>query len=442
MNNSRILIDTVGLFLETAITYYYMRALLKDCKVNKEIELLSYFIMMSLTIITTIYYKNTIVFPIIYFILLMFISMLYKGKLLLKIILNLILIIFLVSAEVIVIAILVALTGENPQFILNNIIYYLQGLLVSKLLVLIIVKIYEYRRNNNYSLIYQKILFSIILMPISSILVLFIITEKIFATTNTYIALLIVLTISLLIIANIFVFYLFEKQLKYESEKLKLEFFRQQIKDQKKHFEELTENQRRISIAIHDTKNQLLAILGYIENNENKIAIKNLKLLCKDIVGGQGFINTGNVAVDSLINAKIKRINELGINLETSIFLEQNTQIEGIDLCIILGNLLDNAIEACEKIQLKDNKKIQIKIIQVEEYLSIKISNSIFNKVKIHKGKIPTTKKDKLFHGFGLESVKEMVEKYNGHINYEQKENNFIVNILLQNSATSPMLQK
>ncbi|CAK7081171.1 GHKL domain-containing protein [Tissierella sp.] len=101
-----------------------------------------------------------------------------------------------------------------------------------------------------------------------------------------------------------------------------------------------------------------------------------------------------------------------------------------------------NAIEACEKISSENEKKIQLKIIQIEEYLSIEISNSIIDKVKLEKGRSFTTKKDKLFHGFGLESIKEIVEKYNGHINYEQEENTFIVNILLQNSIVNPILQK
>lgn len=440
MSNLRILIDIMGAFLETIIIYYYMKAAFKDCKVNKCTEMVTYFIMMIFISVTSISYPNTIVLPIVLFIFLMFLSMFYRGRILLKLTLNLILAAFFISSEVVAIAILVGLTGENAQFILSNRVYYLQGVIVSKLLVLIVVKVYEYKRSINYSLVHQKILFPVILMPISSILVMYIISEKLFITTNTYDALLMVIAISLLIIANIFIFYLFEKQLKQEQEKIKLEFFKEQLEIQKKHFEELTENQRRINKAIHDTKNQLLAVLGYIKNNQNQIAIENLNLLCNNISGSQNFINTGNIAVDSLLNAKIKRINGLNITLETSVFLEQNNQIEEIDLCIILGNLLDNAMEACERIPLEGDRKIKLKIIQVEEYLSIEIRNSTFDRVEFNKGKMFTTKKDKLFHGFGLETIKEMVEKYNGHINYEQEEKTFIVRILLQNLITSTVL--
>ncbi|WMM25781.1 GHKL domain-containing protein [Tissierella sp. MB52-C2] len=437
MNGLRLLIDIIGLFFEISIISYYMGTVLKECKVNKRIELSSYFIMMISITITTIYYQNTTILPMTYFIMLMLISMLYKGEILLKVILNLILVAFFIASEVIAVTILVVLIGENAQFILNNILHYSQVIFISKVLVFIIIKIYEYRSGNTYSFIRRRILFPLISIPISSILVICIIAKIPFVTTSTYITLSVILTTSLLIVANIFIFYLFEKQLKQEQKNIKLEFFKQQFKKQKKHFEELTENQRRINKTMHDTKNQLLAILGYIENNENDIAIENLNLLCNNIVERQKSINTGNIAVDSLLNVKINKIKELDIDLEISIFLEQNNQIEEIELCIILGNLLDNSIEACEKIPLDGEKKIKLKIIQVEEYLSIYIRNSTCDKIKFEKSKISTTKKDKIFHGFGLENIKEIVDKYNGHMDCEYIEDTFIVKVLLQNSLTS-----
>lgn len=440
MIDLRLIINIIGSFFATIVIYYYMKAIFRQSKVDRWIEISSYFIIMVFISIISLNYPGTIIMPIVSFVLILITSLLYKGTVLLRMLVSLILLALFILSEAIATMIILILTGHSIEFISGHIIYYLQSIVISKLLVFTVVKIYEYKRNTSYTLVHQKILIPLVLMPISSILVIYIISEKAFVITNTYDALLIVVAISLLIIANIFIFYIFEKQLKQEQEKIKLEFFKEQLEIQKKHFKELTENQRRINKAIHDTKNQLLAILGYIESNQSRIAIENLNLLCNNISGGQNFINTGNVAVDSLINAKIKRINGLNITLETSVFLEQNNQIEEIDLCIILGNLLDNAMEACERIPLEGERKIKLKIIQVEEYLSIEIRNSTFDKVEFNKGKMFTTKKDKLFHGFGLETIKEMVEKYNGHINYEQEEKTFIVRILLQNLITSTVL--
>ena len=133
MSNLRILIDIMGAFLETIIIYYYMKAAFKDCKVNKCTEMVTYFIMMIFISVTSISYPNTIVLPIVLFIFLMFLSMFYRGRILLKLTLNLILAAFFISSEVVAIAILVGLTGENAQFILSNRVYYLQRVFVSKL---------------------------------------------------------------------------------------------------------------------------------------------------------------------------------------------------------------------------------------------------------------------------------------------------------------------
>lgn len=441
MNHLRLLVDIMGACFETIIVYYYMRAIYGDCKVNKNIEILSYFIIMIFISIASINYLNTITLPIISFIFLILLSMIYEGRISLKIISNLILAGLFILSEVIIVMIIIRFIDYDIKFFQENVVYYLQGVLVSKLLVFIVVKIIEYRMNNSYSLVRKKILIPLVLMPISSILVIYIVSEKAFVMTNTYVSLLTILIVLFLIIVNIAIFYLFEKQLKREEEKIKSEFFKEQLENQRKHFGELEENQRRTNRTIHDIKNQLLAILGYIKDNQNQLAIESMDILCDNITGDSNFVRTGNVAIDSLLNAKINKIDELGINLKTSIFIEQSNQVEDIDLCILLGNAMDNAIEACEKISSENEKKIKFRIIQVEEYLSIEISNSIFTKVKIQKDRIFTTKKDQLFHGFGLESIKEIVEKYNGHMNYEQKENTFIVKILLQNLISSPMSQ-
>lgn len=442
MIDSRILIDTIGLFIEMIIAYNYMEALLKRCKVDKKTKIISYFIAMAFIFITIMYYENTIIFPIMfiiaYFIMLMTISTLYEGELLIKIISSLLLIIFFISSEVIVIAITIALTRENMQFIFSNKFYYSQIILSSKVLVWVLLKPYKYRRRNAYFFDDGKIRLPLISIPILSIVVIYVITTMLIMDISSYTILLVILITSLLIVTNIFIFYLFEKYLKHEEQNVKIEIFKQQFKKQKLHFEELTENQRRTNKVIHDTKNQLLSILGYIENNEKDLAIEGLNSLCHNMVKKQNFINTGNIAVDSLLNIKINKIKELNIELETSIFLEKHNEIEEIEMCIVLGNLLDNSIEACEKISTEYERTIQLKIIQVEEYLSIYIKNSTLDGIKLEEDKIQTTKADKLFHGFGLENINEIVDKYNGYMDYEQIENTFIVKVLLQNSMTSP----
>lgn len=442
MNKLNLIINIVGVCIDTIILYYYIGSIFKICKVRRSAEILTYYIVMALLFVVAINYSDTFIILLIYFILILIVTMLYEGKLFLKIIISLIFLALFILFEVTVSMIIVALMGRNVDYIFNNIIYYMQVVLVSKLLVFIVVKTFEYRMTADYALISQKIQMPLVLIPITSILVIYIVTNKVFLTTGKYNISLIILTASLLIILNICIFYLFEKQLKQEEEKIKLEFLKEQLKNQKVHFEELRNNQIRINKAVHDTKNQLLAVLGYVENNQNQKAIETINLLCHNILGKANLVNTGNVAVDSLLNAKLNMIRKLDIDLETYFLLEPNLKVDEIDLCVVLGNILDNAIEACQKISTEKERKIYLKIAQVEEHVLIEICNSISHKVIYKNGKIITKKKDKLFHGYGLKNVEDVVEKYNGNITYEQEENIFIVRILLQSLVSKPILQK
>jgi sensor histidine kinase regulating citrate/malate metabolism len=96
-----------------------------------------------------------------------------------------------------------------------------------------------------------------------------------------------------------------------------------------------------------------------------------------------------------------------------------------------LGNALDNSIEANEKIEDISRRYINVIMNPYKDYLFIEISNpSIFNPIG-EDGKLRTTKKDKENHGFGIKSIKQVVEKYDGMLNYEYQDGQFILNIML-----------
>lgn len=117
MKDLRLLVDIMGAGFETVIIYYYFRTVLKDCKVKRGIEILSYFAMMVFTSVTSINYPNSIVLPITCFIFLMILSTIYEGGIWVKIISNLILGTVFVLAEAITVSIIIAMTGRSLQFI-------------------------------------------------------------------------------------------------------------------------------------------------------------------------------------------------------------------------------------------------------------------------------------------------------------------------------------
>ena len=88
--------------------------------------------------------------------------------------------------------------------------------------------------------------------------------------------------------------------------------------------------------------------------------------------------------------------------------------IDDMDICIIFGNALDNAIEACKKIENKSERYIHIKNVVLPEYMLLNISNSFSGEFKTENALFVTTKKDSENHGFGLKNIRSSVEKYGG----------------------------
>ena len=104
-------------------------------------------------------------------------------------------------------------------------------------------------------------------------------------------------------------------------------------------------------------------------------------------------------------------------------------EIEPTDLCVIFGNALDNAIEACQKIDLSTKKEINIQVKHFNHLICFNISNPVLTPPEINNNFITTTKSDHINHGMGLYSIKKSVEKYNGCLLIECTDNIFILTI-------------
>ena len=103
-------------------------------------------------------------------------------------------------------------------------------------------------------------------------------------------------------------------------------------------------------------------------------------------------------------------------------------RLNDIEICSLLGNLIDNAIEACEK-HVDEHRFINIKIQDKKGFLFITLKNSIHSKPKIEKGVFITSKEDKITHGYGLKSVNRIVKKYEGDISYTIEDKTFEIRI-------------
>ena len=139
------------------------------------------------------------------------------------------------------------------------------------------------------------------------------------------------------------------------------------------------------------------------------------------------YIYTKNEYVNAIINSKISLAKRKSINI-TSVVAGDICNVDNIDICNLLGNLLDNAIEASEKSIVKT---IIFKIIVQEDIIRISTQNSIDSSILSDNPNLQTSKSHKQSHGYGTKTIKEIAAKYNGFVDYYEDNNRFVCNVSL-----------
>lgn len=179
----------------------------------------------------------------------------------------------------------------------------------------------------------------------------------------------------------------------------------------------------------HDLKNQFFHINTLIENKEYDKVKEILNKTLGDL-SVQKYVQTGNVTFDNLINYKITCAKEQGISVESEILIPVDEIYNSSSIILILGNLMDNAIEACLKVPVKD-RFITMRVIKKDSRTFIVVKNSFDGKCVVDKkGNFLTTKENAEMHGFGLKNVKRALED-GGDFSYQIENNIFSVTVII-----------
>jgi sensor histidine kinase regulating citrate/malate metabolism len=141
------------------------------------------------------------------------------------------------------------------------------------------------------------------------------------------------------------------------------------------------------------------------------------------------FSTTGNLAVDSIVNYKLQKIVGQDVEIETEIAVPEELSIEVADVVSLIGNLLDNALQALEYVS--QEKYLYLKIMYSESRLLIRVRNRHANQVQYENGEIVTTKSNRKEHGFGLKSIRAVAEHYQGLVKVEHDKTYFTTDVLL-----------
>ncbi|MCM1544081.1 MAG: GHKL domain-containing protein [Ruminococcus sp.] len=199
-----------------------------------------------------------------------------------------------------------------------------------------------------------------------------------------------------------------------------------QMEIQKNFGEKIAINDEELRRFRHDYKNHMIVVNAYLESGRVNEAREYLDSINNSINGVMNNIRTGNFIADAILNNK----SVLAAKNDTHITFRGLVPADGIeneDLCTILANLVDNAIEACEKVT--GEKKIEIESTIVNGFLILSVSNST---VSDENPKLKTTKKDKRNHGIGLKNVERAVKKYGGAMSMSCENNIFTADIRIK----------
>lgn len=357
----------------------------------------------TITLLLYLLFENVVVNVAVTFIAAVMIAMARKGQLTRKLFFALSVTGISVSIDFIVGYLFTEIpSADNLGFIASLasvVVYFLSFIIISRYV------------NLNKKDVFSKQLSGLVMVLITSIGTILIIIQD-----NSISRDMILLVGASFLIIDFIIFYLYDAI----SNKYVIEQERNQIYEQMKAYESQIrmgiDNESKIRAIRHDMVNHIVGIYNYISDGQIDKAKGYIERLQKDLTDTRNYVNTGSIGIDSVMNYKISEALRAGIMVKTDISIPENMVMDEFDINIIMGNLMDNAIEAVSVIEEEAREPILVCIKYRSGFLIIKVDNiCIESNLRYNKdGKMLSTKSDVSQHGYGLKNVRDAVIKNDG----------------------------
>ena len=350
-------------------------------------------------------------------------SFLYSMKLYKRIIGSIGISAAFISCEMIMGQLVSIVLGITVEVARDNIFIMIFGLLGSKLLVFFIVLIIRKFFSKETTKLSKSLYSSIVLIPISTLVIVLSLGQFTMEIENRPLTIMMMCGVIAIIFSNIILMYVIEKHKEEAVKMVKKDFVNIQLENEIEQYCELVEKYKFNNKKMHDIDNQLTALKGMGYGETHNIALREVELV---VSSARSVVYTGNNSLDALLNNKIDKIKNEGIELSCKVFLSDKKINNVMDICVLLGNILDNAIEECQRID-NNEKQIMIDIHDINNLHQIIVKNS----KSATSNTSGTSKNNKQKHGYGTAIIDEIVKKYNGSINREICDENYQISILL-----------
>lgn len=230
------------------------------------------------------------------------------------------------------------------------------------------------------------------------------------------------------LVINMVVFYLYHMLQDAHQHFYEKELLQQQVKVYSNQLETISQTQKKIRLLRHDMIHHIKELYSLAAADKKDDLLTYLKDMEEAIVNPKEHVCSENHKIDGILNYMLEKAeNELN-EVEAKVKIPEGLHTDTFDLVIIIGNLLDNAIEAAKQ---TDKKYLSFKMSLEKGVLYIDVINSYCGVIKKKDNKLLTTKSDLDSHGYGLESVQEIVRKHEGAIDVTYGSDTFKIRVML-----------
>lgn len=300
----------------------------------------------------------------------------------------------------------------KPEYYITDIDYALRQLIISTIQYCLIGMMW--RKKKIHTGIQIPIMYWILflLVPICSMYFIAVLSR--FSNISTFDR---TLGIFGILVVNYVVIELFQALSESYQQLLDKRIYEEQSRYYEKQLKYITESYQTVRSAKHDIKNVLNAIKTMITEKKYQEIVSYIDNVNKSAGFNTIYVDTGISAIDGMLNYQIQRAKNVGIEMVCKVSIPEELDLNEIDMGVLLGNIIDNAIEATSKIKGNKEKKIDIHIKLIKQQLFINVTNPYEGLVlRDRKGNIKSTKADTKEHGIGLSNVEKVLDKYHGEM--------------------------
>ncbi len=426
----------VNLF-QSAIVLQTIRAILKDKRTGKKANL-AYILFVAVLFLELSFVNFMVPFEgigIIISILIIYIYSLLnlKGTFMQKMFWSIFVMLLIMGITTVVLSIEGCIIGKGYlDLVIQKDLYRFVGVVVIQIVLFYLTRfmIKRTKKDRTYSLKWNE-WFVLLIIPVISIftmsfvsLIIINIEEQLSPMQHIFS----ILSILGILMTNSLVYVLYVNMQKDHAKQLEYSILQQAFKSQEKSVEETKILYQSVRSIRHDLKQHFQVALTMLHSGKINEAVDYMEKYNDTVLDGiSNKVFCDNDVVNYIINSKSKICSDRHIKIYIYI-ANEIPEFSDLDMCVLLGNALDNAIEG---VSGDGNNEIYLELRNVDNFFMISVKNTITNSVLEYNPNLISTKNEKEVHGLGILSMKEVVQKYNGSIEFYESDNKFCCDMLL-----------